>query len=486
MDNRSLWQKTAAPFPDFPPLRQDVSCEAVVVGAGLTGILTAWTLQEQGVDVILLESGAPGQDATARTTAKITAQHGLRYADLISDLGKTKARQYVRANCAAVDAYAGLVRNLGIDCDFRWADSFLYSRTSPSAVRSEWSAAVSLGIRAELVRETELPFPVAAAVRFPNQACFHPLKFLAALLPRLRIYAHTTAHCAKGGCVLTNRGTVRARHIVIATRFPFFRSPGLFFARMHQERSYALSISGAPMLTGMYIDAEKNGVTFRPWQDQIILGGRGHRTGYQPVLDGYEALKLDAQRWYPGSTITAQWSTQDSMPADQVPYIGGYSDRNGQIYIAAGFQKWGMTTAMAAAQIIADLICGRPNDNAEVFSPHRLPLPGGSGRLLLDGGISAGHLFSQAFSVPLARLRDLPAGHGGVVLWNGRKVGAYHSEDGRCYLVSTRCPHMGCQLAWNQAERSWDCPCHGSRFSYDGKRLDPPAAKGLPCRILRQ
>lgn len=486
MDNRSLWQKTAAPFPDFPPLRQDISCEAVVVGAGLAGILTAWMLQEQGADVVLLESGAPGQDATAHTTAKITAQHGLCYSGLISSLGKKKAAQYARANLAAIDTYAELVRNWGIDCDFRRVDSFLYARTSPSAVQFELDAALSLGIRAELVKETELPFPVAAAVKFPGQACFHPLKFLSALLPRLRVYAHTTARSVKNGCVLTDRGTVRAKHIVIATRFPFFLTPGLFFARMHQERSYALSLSGASPLSGMYIDAEKNGVTFRPWQDQIILGGRGHRTGYQPTLDGYEALKLDAQRWYPGSEVTAQWSTQDCMPADQVPYIGGYSHRGKQIYIAAGFQKWGMTTAMAAAQIITDLICGRPNENAEVFSPHRLPVPTGLGQLLLDSGVSAGHLFSQAFYVPRAQLRDIKPGHGGVVLWNGRKVGAYHSEDDRYYLVSTRCPHMGCQLAWNQAERSWDCPCHGSRFSYDGKRLDPPASRALSCKRLEK
>ena len=486
MENSSLWQKTTDPFPDFPPLRQDLTCEAVVVGAGLTGILTAWMLQEQGMDVVLLESGAPGQGATGHTTAKITAQHGLCYADLISAHGKKKAGQYARANWEAVNAYAELIKKLGIDCDFRRADSFLYSRTSKAAVQAERDAAVSLGIRAELVQETELPFPIAAAVKFPGQACFHPLKFLSALLPQLRVYAHTTARSVQDGCVQTNRGTVRARHIVIATRFPFFLTPGLFFARMHQERSYALSISGIPPLSGMYMDAEKNGVTFRPWQDQIILGGRGHRTGTQPMLDGYEALKLDAQRWYPGSEVTAQWSTEDGMPADQVPYIGGYEQKNGRIYVAAGFQKWGMTTAMAAARILTDQICGQPNENAEVFSPHRLPVPTGSGQVLLDGGISAGHLFSQAFYVPREQLREIAPGHGGVVLWNGRKVGAYHSEDDRYYLVSTRCPHMGCQLSWNQAERSWDCPCHGSRFSYDGKRIDPPAAKELSCRCLKK
>lgn len=485
MDNRSLWQKTVSSFPDFPPLRRDLSCEVVVVGAGLTGILTAWLLQEQGLDVILLESGIPGQDATAHTTAKITAQHGLCYASLIASHGKQAARQYAQANLAAVESYAALIRCLGIDCEFRRINSYLYSRTNAAAIRSEADAAASLGIRAELVQETELPFPVAAALCFSDQACFHPLKFLLALLPKLRVFAHTTVKSVKDGCVLTDRGSIRAKQIVITTRFPFFLTPGFYFARMHQERSYALAVSAVPPLAGMYIDAEKNGITLRPRRDQIILSGVGHRTGQQPMVGGYESLYLAAQRWYPGCEITAQWSAEDCMSADHVPHIGRYQHGNSRIYVATGFQKWGMTTAMVAAQILTDLICGRKNETAAVFSPHHVPSLNGLGQIMMDGGISAGHLFSQAFYVPKAQLQEIRPGHGAIVLWNGRKVGAYRSEDDRYYLVSTRCPHMGCQLAWNQDERSWDCPCHGSRFSYDGTRIDPPASKDLPCKCLK-
>lgn len=486
MDNRSLWQKTVPPFPDFPVLRKDRSCDVVVVGAGITGILTAWMLQEQGIDVLLLESGIPGQDATAHTTAKITAQHGLYYADLISSRGKSAAMQYARANLDAIEAYADLVQNLGIDCDFQRIDSFLYAHTTRTALQAELDAATSLGIRAELVQDTELPFPVAAALKFPNQACFHPLKFISALLPKLRIFAHTTARSIRDNCVLTDCGTVYANRIVVTSRFPFFIFPGLYFARMHQERSYALSFSNAPTMSGMYIDAEKNGITFRPWQDQIVIGGAGHRTGNQPAGGGYESLLLAAQRWYPGSQVTARWSTEDCMSADQIPYIGRYSYKNSQIYVATGFRKWGMTTAMAAAQILTDLICGHKNENADVFSPHQLPSLSGLGHILIDGGISAEHLFSQAFYVPKTPLQDIKPGHGGIVLWGSHKVGAYRSENDHYYLVSTRCPHMGCQLTWNQDELSWDCPCHGSRFSYDGTRIDPPASKALSCKCLKE
>lgn len=486
MDNRSLWQKTAPPFPGFPALRQDTSCQVVVVGAGLTGVLTAWLLQDAGWDVILLDSASPGQGATAHTTAKITAQHGPCYASLISSHGHTAARQYARANLLAVKDYAHLVKKLGIDCDFRQEDSFLYARTSPASIQSEQKAAESLGIPAQLVLKPDLPFPVAAALKFPQQASFHPLKFFHALLPGLRVYAHTTAQHIKEGRVQTNRGTIRAEHIVITNRFPFFLLPGLYFARMHQERSYAISISDVTPLSGMYIDAEKDGVTFRTWQNQIILSGCGHRTGHQPEMDGYKALLLAAQRWYPGCKVTAQWSTQDCMPADQIPYIGAYPREDSQIYVATGFQKWGMTTAMVAARILSDLICGRKNENANVFSPHRLPDLKGFGNLVLDGGVSAGGLLSQAFYVPRSHLHDIKPGHGGIIQWKGKKTGVYHSENGHYYLVSTRCPHMGCQLHWNHIERSWDCPCHGSRFSYDGTRIDPPAAKDLTCKHLKK
>ena len=482
MDHRSLWQKTHSTPETESSLQTDLKCDAVIVGAGITGILTAWLLQEQGIDVVVLDSGSPGQGASAHTTAKITSLHGFFYSNLITSHGIDAAKQYFQANQSAIERYSDLIKTKHISCDFQKVDCFLYTRSSPTSVQDELTALKMLGAAPHLTAETQLPFPVSAALRIKDQAIFHPLKFLSTLLPHLRVYGNSTVRKISDNKVITDHASVTAKHIVITTRYPFFLFPGFFFSRMHQERSYALSITNVTLMDDMYIDTEKNGVTFRPWNQQVILSGFSHRTGHIPIQDGYDALHLCAQRWYPGYQSTAQWSAEDSIPADSIPYIGRYEHGSGHIYVATGFQKWGMSTAMVAADILTDTIYGRKNRFSVLFSPHRLPGTKGLKNILLDGAISSGNLAKQIFFVPRRKLHEIPPGHGGIVQWKGCKTGVFHHEDDKYYFVSTRCPHMGCQLSWNQSERSWDCPCHGSRFSYDGTRLDPPAKAALNCK----
>ena len=482
MEHRSLWQKTSSISEKLPSLQADLKCDAVVVGAGLTGILTAWMLQEQGLDVVVLDSGIPGQGATAHTTAKITALHGRFYSNLISSRGIEPAKQYLQANQLAIERYCDLIKTKNIPCDFQRVNCYLYARSSSSEIRNELSALKVLGAAPHFTTETPLPFPVSAALKIEDQAIFHPLKFLYALLPHLRVYGNSTVKKINDNKVITDQAAVTAKHIVIATRYPFFLLPGFFFARMHQDRSYALSITNIPSMDDMYIDADKNGVTFRPWDGQVILSGFSHHTGNAPIQNGYDALHLCAQRWYPGYQSTAQWSAEDCIPADHIPYIGNYEHGSARVYVATGFQKWGMSSAMVAADILADSICGRKNKFASLFTPHRFPGAKAIGTILHDSAISSGNLAKQVFFVPRTKLQHFPPGHGGIVQWKGCKAGVYHHKNGKYYFVSTRCPHMGCQLSWNAAERSWDCPCHGSRFSYDGTRLDPPAKRDLPCK----
>ena len=481
----SIWTQTLPPLPDFPPLEGDISCEAAVVGGGMAGILTAWELKRRGVETVVLEAGQPGAGVTAGTTAKITSQHGMIYHNLIRAVGAQRAGQYAAANQAAISDYEALVGELGIGCAFRRAPAYLYDRKSDAALKKEAAAANSLNIPAVLVKDTELPFPVAGALKFPEQAQFQPLAFLAALLSRLKIYGHTTAEAITDEGVRTGRGFVKARHVLVCTHFPFFNLPGFYFARMHQDRSYVLALQGPPALEGMYRDADPAGLSLRSGEGCLLLGGGGHRSGKTPGEDGYKTLERAAGRWWPQAKIAARWSAQDCMTMDGVPYIGAYPGGRANLYVATGFQKWGMSTAMAAAHILSDLVTGRDNPYAQVFSPHRLPTFPALSNLLKDGGMSAGHLLSQAFYTPRAQLRDVKPGQGGVVSWHGKKVGVYHGEDGRYYLVPTRCPHLGCQLSWNAAERTWDCPCHGSRFDHTGRRLDAPASDDLSCRLRR-
>ena len=481
MDHRSLWQKTLSDPVRVPSLQVDLKCDAVVVGAGLTGILTAWMLQKQGFDVVVLDSGSPGQGASGCTTAKITSLHGFFYSNLISTLGLEPAKLYFHSNQSAIERYCDLIETQNISCDFRTVDCFLYTRSSPSAIHDELSALKALGAAPHFTTETQLPFPISASLRLENQAIFHPLKLISALLPHLRVYGNSTVKKICGSNVITEHFCVTAKHIVIATRYPFFLVPGLFFSRMHQERSYALSITNIPPIDDMYIDADQNGVTFRPWKNQVILSGFTHRTGHAPVQAGYDSLHLCAQRWYPGHQPTAQWSTEDCIPADHIPYIGSYENGNARLYVATGFQKWGMSAAMVSAEILTDSICGRKNKYAALFSPHRFPNAKAIGNILRDGAISCENLARQIFFVPRTTFQQIPPGQGGIVQWKGCKAGVFHHPNGKYYFVSTRCPHMGCQLSWNCTENTWDCPCHGSRFSYDGTRLDPPAKTDLPC-----
>lgn len=477
----SVWKKNLPEPPNFPTLDGDLSVEAVVVGGGMAGILTAYELQRRGVEVVVIESETPGAGVTGNTTAKITSQHRLIYHRLLTTLGEARAKQYATANQSAIEDYAALVNTLKIDCDFHRTPAYIYDLKNSDVLRKEAEAAQRLGIPAVFTKEVALPFPVVGAVKFPDQAEFQPLAFLSALLPNLKIYARTTAKSISAAGVETDRGLIHAKHIIAATHFPFFNLPGFYFARMHQDRSYVLALRGAGMpLDGMYLDASPAGYSLR------TLGGGGHRSGKTPGDDGYRVLKEAAGRWWPEAVPVAGWSAQDCMPMDGIPYIGAYPLHGANLYVATGFQKWGMTTSMAASHILADRITGRESPNAAVFSPHRLPALAALPTLLKDGGISAGHLLSQVFYVPRAQLKDVAPGQGGVVCWHGKKLGVFHREDGEFFLVPSNCPHLGCQLSWNAAEQTWDCPCHGSRFSYQGQRLDAPATDDLHCRLLQK
>jgi glycine/D-amino acid oxidase-like deaminating enzyme len=293
----------------------------------------------------------------------------------------------------------------------------------------------SLGFGAEFAEDLPLPFPTVGAVKFPNQGQFHPLKFLRGILPGLIVFERTPVrHLTKQGAI-TDYGRIRAQQTVVCTHFPFLNKHGSYFMKLYQQRSYALSLSGAPALSGMYLEDKENGLSLRSHAEQLILGGCGHRTG-KPG-GGWTELEENAHRHYPHAKITHRWATQDCMSLDGIPYIGRYSARTEDLYVAAGFNKWGMTTSMAAARVLRDLILGRQSPYADLFSPSRSMLHPQLGINLLE---SAKNLLT---------------------------------------LTAPRCPHLGCALIWNAQEKSWDCPCHGSRFEENGKLIDNPAAGDL-------
>ncbi|MGI6013771.1 MAG: FAD-dependent oxidoreductase [Oscillospiraceae bacterium] len=474
----SIW-KQAGGQRARDPLQHDIETEAAVIGAGLAGCLTAYFLQRRGVETVVLEADRIGSGQTGHTTAKITVQHGLRYETLIQKLGMERARQYAAANQQAIQYYREIIRTQDIACALTEMPAYLYTTSQPDLLKREEQAARRLGIDAVFTTETALPFPVAGALRMDHQAQFHPLQFLNAIAAKLEIYEQTRAHTVHGNQIQTDRGTVTAKHIVFATHFPFLTVRGLYPLRMYQERSYVLALEQAAQPDGMYLGIDPDGLSLRPYDRFLLLGGKSHRSGKNPCGGAYAMLRQQAVQNWPGCREVAHWSAQDCMPLDGVPYIGQLCATTPNWYVATGFQKWGMTSAMVAAMRLCDLICDTHLIDHDVFSPQRITISASAKNLGTNSLEAVKGIGMTCLSIPKQSLEQLPPGHGGIVRWQGKKVGVYKDKGGKIFPVHVRCPHLGCQLAWNPDELSWDCPCHGSRFDIHGKLLDNPAQEDL-------
>lgn len=473
----SLWSKTET-LPPRDPLPGNLTADAAVIGGGMAGILTAYQLRRRGIEAVVLEAEQVGSGQTKNTTAKITSQHGLIYAKLLDRFGAERAGEYARASQKAVEEYGRIVQEEKIDCMFQRLPAYLYSEQDSSLLEEERQAARRLGIEAELTSAAELPFRHARALAFPNQAQFHPLRFLRAVSEKIPVYEHTRALRVKARTVETDRGLVWARHIVFASHFPFVNFPGFYFARMYQERSYVLALEGPPELSGMYYGVDPSGLSLRSAGNTLLLGGGSHRTGESGAESAYDQLRRRAASLWPGCREIAAWSAQDCKTLDGVPYVGKFSPSRPNWYVATGFGKWGMTGSMAAAVRLSEEIAGRDRART-VFSPRRFPLRTALPNLCRNTGKSVKGLAKEILYFPGKEFDRLAPGQGAVIRWCGKKRGAYRDEKGTVYLVSTRCPHLGCQLEWNPDELSWDCPCHGSRFDYKGNLIDNPAQCGL-------
>ncbi|MDO5544980.1 MAG: FAD-dependent oxidoreductase [Eubacteriales bacterium] len=429
----SIWHKTVQ-LPQFPRLDGDVSTDVLVIGGGMTGLLCAYQLKKAGVDCIVVERKRIASGVTGNTTAKLTSQHGLIYSKLAKKGGSEAAKLYLQANEGALSEYRALCAE--IPCDFVEQSHTVYSRQGVQNLEEELAVLSRLNFPAELVSALPLPFLTAGGIRFSHQAQFHPLKFLSGIVKDLTIFENTPIQSLSKTEAVTGHGRIHANSVIVCTHFPFLNRHGSYFLKLYQQRSYVLALKNAPIPEGMYLDAKENGLSFRSWGDTLLLGGGGHRTGKSG--GGWAELEAFARKHYPDANIVTRWATQDCMSLDGIPYIGQYSASTPNLYVATGFNKWGMTTSMAAAKLLTDQICGKDNPYSALFSPSRSMFH----RQL---GINA-----MAAAVNL--------------LTPSRK----------------RCPHLGCALKWNAQEHSWDCPCHGSRFSGDGKLLDNPATGDLP------
>ena len=469
---KSIWE-SAVTLDEREKLPGDRRVHTLVIGAGMAGILTAYFLQEKGIEVMVVEAGRIASGQTQNTTAKITSQHSMIYQKLLRKAGKRKAKEYALANEDAIRRYEELIQKENIECHFERLPAYLYSgcNTKKADLQKEAEVAVEFGIDAgffEGEQIKELPFVVAGAVKFHNQAQFHPLEFIRCLAEKLTVYENTKVLSVTKHNVYTNRGDIYADNIVFACHYPIVNVPGFYFLRQHQERSYVLALKGPNKLEGMYYSIDKSGISLRSAGDKLLLGGGGHRTGIaikkhnrsecnkndsvcirEAQQKGYAYLRNVAKTCYPDAEETCAWSAQDCMPHDGIPFIGKYSIFRPYWYVATGFHKWGMTTAMIAAVTISNRIAGETS---------------------ADVSEQKNRLRKSVFEPQRCMIRA------GLVFWI-KDVGEsiLGLTEGLLCKQEHRCSHMGCKLKWNKETSSWDCPCHGSRFSADGKLLDNPA-----------
>lgn len=484
-------------LPSFKKITGNTKTDVVIVGAGISGITAAYLLIKEGVQVALLEAGNILNGTTGHTTAKVTAQHDIIYNELINHFGLEKARLYYEANNSALQFIKDTINGSKIECGLTAEDAYIYTNSDKEVKKlsDEYSAYQKLDIPGEHVNSIPLPLPIKAALVMKDQAQFHPLQYLVALVRYIAkaggsIYENTTVIDIEKGSelkVITRDGhKISCNHVILASHFPFYDGTGFYFARMYAERSYVLGIKSKDRFPrGMYINAENPTRSLRyvpldNGKQLILIIGENHKTGQGiPTIKHYEALQAFAQKTFSNIEIPYRWSTQDLTTIDKIPYIGRITSDAPNIFVATGYRKWGMTSGTAAALLLRDLIMQKDNPYAELYTPSRFNADPGLKNLILQNVDVAAHLIEGKFEMILPGPEDMPKGEGQVVRVDGTRAGAYRDDEGKLYLVDNTCTHMGCELNWNSGDRTWDCPCHGSRFSYEGSIIEGPALSRL-------
>ncbi len=432
VEMRSIWTENIS-LPQFKQLKGSKKTDVLIIGGGMAGILCAYFLEKAGVNYALVEGGRICSGITKNTTAKITSQHGLIYQKMLKSIGTERAKMYLDANQDAVRKYARLCRRM--DCDYEVRHAYVYSRNDRKKLEDEADALARIGFQPRLTDQCELPFQTVGAVGFAEQASFHPLKFVSGIAKGLKIYENTFVKELKEQEAVTEHGEITFQKLIFATHFPIDNKHGMYPLKMYQHRSYVIALKDAQPLNGMYIDEAKHGMSFRSYREYLLMGGGSHRTGEKG--GNWEEIRNCARLYYPNLDEKYYWAAQDCMTLDGIPYIGRYSRGLPGCYVATGFNKWGMTSSMAAASILTDLILEKENPYAQVFNPLRNMI---KPQLFVNGATAVKNLLT---------------------------------------VSGKRCPHLGCALKWNKTEHSWDCPCHGSQFDGFGKLLDNPATGDL-------
>ena len=496
----SYWQDTT--LPEFPKLNDSIKVDVAIAGGGITGITAAYLLAKQNMKVALIDSDKILNGTTGHTTAKISAQHGLIYDEFISHFGLEKTKLYYNAQLEAKKFIEETIQELNIKCGFQKEDAYIYTNSNEyvAKLEKEMKAYEKLQIESDLTDEMPLNLPMKSVLRMKNQAQFHPLQYLKRLVEEAiangaAFYENTVAldvEHNKDPAIISNDGhRIYSKYVISATHFPFYdMTNSSYFARMYPERAYVVAGQTEKEFPGgIYLSAEDpvRSIRATPKQGKSLwlIGGENHRTGEGvSTIKHYEALQSFAKKHFDIDDIQFRWSAQDLTTLDKIPYIGKITKAQDTVFVATGYRKWGMTNGTIAAKMLTDMILQKKTPYEEVFTPARFNADPSVKQFLKTGADTAKQMVKGKLELPKRKIEDLDHDDATITRINGQRTGVYKDENGTIYAVDTTCRHMGCEVSWNSGDRTWDCPCHGSRYSYDGEVIEGPAKKPLKIRDL--
>lgn len=461
-------------------LNENIEREIVVVGGGIAGYLTAFRLAERGAEVTLLEADTLFRGVTEKTTAHIEALQGYIYSKL-DNIGDGVASLYFESQLKAIDEYEELVEKYHIDCGFKRLDSYLYTLKKLDKLKKEYHVLKECGADCELYTDTEiLGFRAAGAIKLKNQSIFNPIEFLNGLPVSFEIYENTrvTDFYLDENKLSANGYIVTAKKVIIATNFPVINIPGFYFLKMYKSSSYAVATDNAPYIGGVYQSDLENGITYRNYKDMLITGGLDHRTGRHYKDEKYRRLTDKAKLVGDMGEKVTEWSANDCITFDNIPYAGYYTKKNNNLFVITGFNKWGMTNAMATSKVVASLVMGdQPDEFTKLFSPQRKK--SGFFACLKNLCCTVKNLVIKPLCLPLKCASSINKGEGKIVWYNGKVKAVYRDKDGELHVCKPLCAHLGCRLSFNGEDKTWDCPCHGSRFDVNGNIIVGPTVKSI-------
>lgn len=492
----SLWIDSIGNKKKFSKLNSNIEADVCIVGAGIFGLTCGYYLSKLGYNVVIVDKSEIGHKATGHTTAKITSQHGLFYDYLKQSYGIQFAKDYLNANEEAIEDIKNIIDAENIKCDFNYENSFLYTtkKSEISVLKKEFKTLQDLDFNCEYVTKAGLPFEIEGSICFKNQSQFHPLKYLYGLCDSItkqngHIYTNTCISDIKNFndyfISYSNDFEIKSEYVIVGTHYPFINFPGFYFTKMYQSTSYLIAVDTKKTLfNGMYINISDPIFSFRTaklnGKDLLLVGGAEHKTGHPSCYkDTYGILEEEVRKYYPNCEVLYRWNTRDCISLDKIPYVGSYSSSLPNMFVGTGFKKWGMTSSTVAANIIVDNITGKQNKYSYLFDSSRLKPIKNFDEFKNMMVQSTNSLLLDKFKRANMKFDDIQNNSGFIVEINNEKVGIYKDENGSIYAVKPICTHLGCLLSWNDIDKTWDCPCHGSRFDFKGKNLYDPAFKDL-------